>query len=357
MGKEGLPFVLDRGAKSREYAISISRAISVMGRAALAGRYAKELVAGVEDRQAREIIERGAVVPTNTSNTTTLRQTTIDTLAAVMGPTSVAGQLLPKMQNLTLEGVYGISLPDVLADPDAAAWIAEGDPYPVKQFTIDAGKTLTKRKLGMILTAARELFEYADGEQVIGDLIRRSYSLSFEKFLFGTDVGSASQPAGLLAGISAETKTGLASDTTATDAMVKDLSLLASKVLAIANDPHFVTGPAAYTAIKMRQPLFPFPLMASTAVDDAAVICLSPSCVAIAGGLDPPTISVSRKTTLHMADDPAPLTTQGTPNVAAYPVRSLAQTDCVAIKLRCELDWALRSATALAWVNDIVWSK
>ncbi|WP_271605656.1 phage major capsid protein [Bradyrhizobium sp. CCBAU 11434] len=327
-------------------ALSITRGIHTLGRRALFG--GKQADEDLSDPVTRSIVEKGVVTPADTGTVTALRQTTIDTLQAVMGPKSAIGQLLPKMLNVGLEGLYGVTLPSIATDADAVGWVSEGNPIPVKQFAFDAGITLTTKKMATIVVASRELFEYSSCEPVLRDLMARNSSLGFEKALFGTDAASASQPAGLRYGINATAATAGGTD----EAMITDLSNIGASVAAVSSDLFYVAGPAAGIKIGLRQPLFKYPLAISSALADDQVLCLSPSCVAIAGGLDAPKLDVSIETSLHMADDPAPLTTATT---AAFPIQSLYQSDCVSIRLRADVDFALRSSAALAWVDGISW--
>ncbi|MGY3344847.1 MULTISPECIES: phage major capsid protein [unclassified Bradyrhizobium] len=336
-------FATERNAR----AVSITRGIRTLGRRALYG--GKQPDEDLSDSVVRDIVEKGVVTPASTGTVATLRQTTIDTLHAIVGPKSAIGQLLPLMLNASLQGLYGVSLPTVTADPDAVGWITEGSPAPVKQFTFNAGVTLSTKKMAAITVASRELFEYSSGEAVLRDLMARNFSLGFEKKFFSTDAATSAAPAGLLNNINATAATSGGDDF----AMITDLGNIGASVAAISSDLFYVAGPAAGIKITLRQPWFRYPLAISTALADDQVVCLSPSCVAIAGGLDPPRVDVSDQGVLHMEDTtPLPLSTAAT---VSFPVRSLYQTDTMAIRLRADVDFALRSSTALAWVDNISW--
>jgi Phage capsid family len=348
-----IPLRPDYGATTSGLATSIAKAVQAMGAAAFAGHHASDAI--TDDPVARSIItNKGAVVPSSTSTVTALRQNAIQTLAAVMGPTSTIRQLFPKMINVTLEGLYGVILPSILTDPDAVSFVAEGSPIPVRAGSFDTGVTLVSRKIATICTMTRELFEYTAGYAVILDLMQRNFSRGFEKYLFSTDAAGVA-PAGLLYNITPEDPTTGTTEApiTAIEAMVTDLSVLAAKVLTVSNDPHFIAGPKAFAKIVLRQPLLKFPLLVSNALDDATVVCLSPSCIAISGGTDPVRLDVSNQAVLHMENTtPLPLTTAAT---ASFPIRDLFSTDVLAVRLRADCDFALRSSSAIAVVNDITW--
>jgi hypothetical protein len=136
--------------------------------------------------------------------------------------------------------------------------------------------------------------------------------------------------------------------------MVTDLSNIGASVAAISSDLFYVCGPGAGVKLNLLAPLFRYPMAISTALADDVVVCLAPSCVAIAGGLDPPKIDVSREAVLHMEQDtPLPLTTAVT--VSAPPIMSVYQQDCLSVRLRADIDFALRSSSAIAWVDNISW--
>jgi hypothetical protein len=64
-----------------------------------------------------------------------------------------------------------------------------------------------------------------------------------------------------------------------------------------------------------------------------------------------PEIELSSLAVVHMDTTPSPISTPGTPNVVASPVRSLWQTNTVAAKISFNASWALRDSRALAWMT------
>jgi hypothetical protein len=107
--------------------------------------------------------------------------------------------------------------------------------------------------------------------------------------------------------------------------------------------------------IRMMGP-FPYPLAASEALADTSVLCISPKCLIVGGSLDPVRLDTSKESTLHMEDSsPAALSSIGTPNTVAAPIRSTWTMDCVAIRLRADVDFVLRSTSAIATVSSITW--
>jgi hypothetical protein len=71
---------------------------------------------------------------------------------------------------------------------------------------------------------------------------------------------------------------------------------------------------------------------------------------------DAPRFEISDQATLHMEDTtPTDITTTGTPPVAAFPVKSMWQTDSLALRLILPVNWAIRRPGTVAWVAGVTW--
>jgi hypothetical protein len=68
-----------------------------------------------------------------------------------------------------------------------------------------------------------------------------------------------------------------------------------------------------------------------------------------------PEVSSSRETILHQDTVPLPVSAPGAPATVSAPLRSLYQTDSVAVKVRLSADWALRDPQGLAWLSAGAW--
>lgn len=351
---ERLSDLTSRMAIDRQ-ARSIARAVVALGRQYYSGglRSGVEIVAQdfAGDRMARDIVARGVVAPAAIAGSN-FAQTNIATLPAVVGPASASGNAISRALNVGIEGTYGLQVPSATAASDTI-FIAEGAPATVKQYDF-ASVTVLPKKTVFIATASREIIEHTNGEAVIRDLIARNYSLSLDTVMFGSGASSSTTPAGLLYGLSTVGATaggGLS-------ALVGDLGKLASACAPLggaANDLIFVGGNAAAMKLAAYLPLFKRPVFISSAVADDSLIALSPSCLVVAGGTDAPLLDVSQQAVLHMEDtNPSALSAVGTPNTIAAPIRSLYQTDTVAIRLRASIDWSLRGG-GCAFVSGITW--
>jgi hypothetical protein len=71
---------------------------------------------------------------------------------------------------------------------------------------------------------------------------------------------------------------------------------------------------------------------------------------------DAPRFDVSDQATLHL-DDTTPLAigTAGSPNTVAAPVRSLFQTDSMALRMIMPMNWTLRRTGTVAWTQSVTW--
>src|SRR4029077_2484523 len=95
--------------------------------------------------------------------------------------------------------------------------------------------------------------------------------------------------------------------------------------------------------------------ISSTTVAAGTVIAVDASEFATATG-DPPRFAVSNEATLHEEDTtPLALGTAGTPNVVAAPMRSLFQTDTVAIRMSMYVTWAMRRALMVQTIAAVTW--
>jgi len=73
-------------------------------------------------------------------------------------------------------------------------------------------------------------------------------------------------------------------------------------------------------------------------------------------GGEAPRFEISDQATLHMEDTlPLAIGTPGTPAVVAAPVRSLYQTDSLALRLIMPLNWTLRRSGVVAWMAGVTW--
>jgi hypothetical protein len=139
--------------------------------------------------------------------------------------------------------------------------------------------------------------------------------------------------------------------------MFADLSAIVGAVAAVAgaNPILIIAGPAQSRRLKMRMAGrgdLGFEVFTSSGIAEGLVIGIASN--VLASAIDPlPTIEVSDQTTIHQEDaSPLPIVGSSTP---APGVRSLWQTDALALKIRLRVDWGLRSSAGLAWITGANW--
>jgi hypothetical protein len=183
-----------------------------------------------------------------------------------------------------------------------------------------------------------------------------SIALAFDAAIFGDAAADASQPAGLLNGVAAETASVL---TPASEAMLADVQTLASAVAPIAgNHPIvFIAAPAQAVALRLFAQRVGYQVLSSGALADRTVIAVASN--ALASAFDPtPRFEASDQAVLHMDTAPTQLSgnATATPVAMAYPMRSMFQEDSIALKTTLKVAWALRNAGGIAWIDgDTAW--
>ena len=101
--------------------------------------------------------------------------------------------------------------------------------------------------------------------------------------------------------------------------------------------------------------LLGYPVAQSATVPQGTVALVDAADFFTATG-DEPRFDVSDQATLHMEDTtPLAISAAGTPNVVAAPVRSMFQTDSIALRMILDMNWAMRRAGMVAVVTGVTW--
>ena len=73
-------------------------------------------------------------------------------------------------------------------------------------------------------------------------------------------------------------------------------------------------------------------------------------------GGEGPRFEISDQATLHFEDTaPADIVSGASPGTAATPVKSLWQTDSLALRLILPINWTVRRAGVVSWVQGVTW--
>lgn len=310
------------------------------------------------DDTATPVLVKAAVSPatmTTSGWASQLVRTAVSDFILNLGAASAGSALLKRGVSLSFAGAGGIFVPSVGSAATAAAFVQEGAPIPVEQFTL-SGITLSPRKFASLGIFTRETFQYSTPniEAILRAAFTESFAASLDSALLDAVAGDAIRPAGLRNGISATSASALTIDT---EAMQDDLGTLIAIVQAVAGAGPIiiVAAPKQAAAIKMRLPNFPYEVLPSSGLAAGVVVAIAAN--ALASAIDPaPRIETGDQSAVHLEDaSPLAIGTTGSPNTVAAPVKSLWQADLLSIRIIMEVSWGLRSATGLAWTQTVVW--
>lgn len=324
--------------------------------------------------QALEIITRAAVSPANTTvagwaaelvqqaNAAFLDRIVIDSIYARL---AAMGARYDLGRNGTLK------IPTRATTPRAAgAWVGEGAPKPVKRIGLSS-VTLTPHKLAVISTYTEEMALYSTPaiEGVLRQAMTDDTSEALDGFLIDNVAGSATRPAGLLNGVAGLTPSAAATDTAKIVADLKQLvgAIIGAgggRAIAILMNPiqalsigfaQTSTGDFMFSGVDEAGRKFMATIIPNRGVAAGTLIAVDAADFATATG-DAPRFAVSNEATLHEEDTtPLALGTVGSPNTVAAPMRSLFQTDSVAIRLSLYVTWAMRRTGMVAWMSGVTW--
>jgi hypothetical protein len=307
---------------------------------------------------ATPMVLRAATSPASTSAAgwaAELAQTAVADFVTSLGPQSAGGELLRRATMLTFGSNASIFVPNLTATASNIPFVQQGQPVPIRELLLD-GPTLEPKKFGVGIALSREVAEAStpNAERLVRTALSESVGLALDNALFDAVAASDTRPAGLRAGISATAATAGGD----TEAMIADLVALATAVAPRAGSQiAFVASPEDAVRIALRSPVgaFPYPVLASAGLPSGTVMAIAVN--SLVGAVDSvPRFTVSREAVYHSENTtPLAIATAGTPNVVAAPVRSLFQTDCIAIKLVMDLAWGLRAAGSVAWVENVTW--
>jgi hypothetical protein len=298
------------------------------------------------DEAARSFLKtRASVTPTTTSTANALSTTAAADMLLSIGPQSAASQLFAQGLMLNFDRSVTISVPNILSTATFSNIVAEGNPIPVYEVRSGPSTLLTSQTIKGICVFTREVIESSNVEAIVRQVLAESIGLSLDVLMFTSSAG------GLLNGIVAGSESA---NSDRTEAMFEDLAtLLSSVALVAAGFPiAIVTSPTQAVKLKLRLLTTRdpgFAVLASSAVPDGTVIAIAANTL-VAATSPSPTFDVSTNATVVMANSPPGGTILGTDGT-----QSLFQTDSFGLRVRFGAAWALRSATGIAFLEDVVW--
>jgi len=311
-------------------------------------------------------------------------QTTVATWAAELVQTSnvdfldrlIPTFIYPQLAAMGVRYSFGrngiLKIPVRANTPTLAGnWVGEGIAKPVRKASFST-VSLTPTKMAVISTFTEEMAMYS--APAIEGIIRQGMAddtgIALDSYLIDNIIGSTSRPAGLLYNVSAITASAA---TPATAAMVADLKALVGAItaagggraVAILMNPaqalalgfaQTTTGDFLFSSQAEAGSKFGVTFIVSATVPAGRVIAVDAADFATANG-DAPQFAVSTEATLHEEDTtPLALATgpQGTA-VVASPMRSLFQTDAVAIRMSLYVSWVMRRSGMVQTIASVTW--
>jgi hypothetical protein len=258
--------------------------------------------------------------------------------------------LLAKGFQLSFDRAAAISLP--LISTSAAKFVGQGQAIPVVDFSVVPGKKLEPFKLASVCVLTFEMLASSNAEQIVRQALAESIAKGLDAVLFGVGDATADQPAGLLFGTPALTKSAA---TTKTDAMIDDISALAGAVARVAGSGEvvFVTAPEQAASIRLRFPKdIGYAVLPTSSLATGTVIAIAARALASAFGSGI-SIRVDREGSTVMNDQPGELVDIG--GVMARPVGSRFQTDTIGFLIKSPANWCLRAPGGVAWISGATW--
>jgi HK97 family phage major capsid protein/HK97 family phage prohead protease len=321
-----------------------------------------------------EYVERAATAPAMTTVSgwaaELVTQINADFVQLLM-PRSI----FPRLSNMGLALAFGragrIVVPTRSRTPTiAGSFVGEGQPIPVRKGAFTS-TILTPKKLAVITEWTRELDEHSIPaiEGLLRNAIQEDTAVALDSILLDTNPATTVRPAGLLNGVTPLTPVAGGGF----DALVGDLKALTGQLLTATlgnvRAPVFLMNPQQVQSISLtnvygnfpfkdevaRGTLLGWPIIDSGTVPLGTVIALDAADFLTVGG-DAPRFEITDQATLHEEDTtPLAIGTAGTPAVVAAPVRSLWQTDSLALRLIQMMNWAMRRTGVVSAVNTVTW--
>ncbi len=332
-----------------------------------------------EDESTKAMIEycaKAASAPamsTVTGWAAELVQTIYAAFMEKLNPKSVYPRLSARGLSLSFGSAGKISIPTRALTPTiAGSFVGEGMPIPVRQGAFTAA-TLTPKKMAVITTWTREIDEHS--VPAIEGLLRQGISddtaVSLDAVLLDANPATTIRPSGILNGIAALTATAGGGF----NALVGDIKQVSGALLTATKgnvrNPCWLMNPQQVMSAGLTPApgvgAFPFqeqinngnlqgwPIIDSGSVPLGRVIAIDAADFVSVGG-EAPRFEISDQATLHMEDtSPADIGTPGAPAVVAAPVKSMWQTDSLALRLILPINWTVRRAGVVAWVDGVTW--
>jgi HK97 family phage prohead protease len=289
---------------------------------------------------------------------------------SLLTPTSIFPRLSASGLALSFGRAGRIAIPTRSTTPTiAGSFVGEGLPIPVRQGAFTA-QILTPKKLAVITTWTKEIDEHSIPaiEGLLREAIQQDTAVALDSVLIDTNPATVIRPAGIFNGVTPLTATAGGGFT----AFVGDIKALSTALINATkgnlrsptwlmnignvNSASFIvapnTGVFPWKAELAAGRLNNWPVIDSGTMPAGSVGLIDAADFVTVGG-EGPRFEISDQATLHEEDTtPLPIVTGGT---ASSPVRSLWQTDTLALRMIQRLNWTIRRPGVVAVVNAVTW--
>jgi hypothetical protein len=203
-----------------------------------------------------------------------------------------------------------------------------------------------------VAAASRQLIESGNGEQVISASLREDLSYSLDSTMFSATAGSTTRPAGLLNGL---TTLGATTGGGAT-AMNADIAKLFTSISSVgsADEIVLIASPSQAAALMLQPRSGELRVFATRALAAGTIVAVDVNGF-ISAFSPTPRIEASGEAVAHFEDTtPLAVSTAGSPNTVAAPLRSAWQTDCVIVRCFLTASCVVRPG-AVAMITSTTW--
>jgi hypothetical protein len=259
----------------------------------------------------------------------------------------------------------------------AGSFVGEGQPIPVRQGAFSS-QSITPKKMAVITTWTREMDEHSIPaiEGLLRQAIMEDTAIALDTVLLDNNPATTIRPAGLRsyqAGLVASATSGAGSGY---NNFIADYASLFGQLLTLTagnvRSPTLIVNPIQTLNLSLQQPpgaaapLLPFiamidsgrvlkaDLVESSTVTPGMAIMVDAADFTTAGQ-EGPRLEISDQATLHMEDTtPADIVGGASPGTPAYPVKSMWQTDSLALRLIMFTNWMMRRPVS-SWMSGVAW--
>jgi HK97 family phage major capsid protein/HK97 family phage prohead protease len=362
--------------ENRPIGIGFARAAMCMMRARLDNRYApevaKEYWPSDQELHAYLSVQKGAV-PAGTTTQTVWA-------SPLVYATNLASEFVEFLRPQTIVG----RIPGLRRVPfnvrfngqtsgGTGYWVGEGAPKPLTSFAFEAN-TLTYTKVAAISVITQELarFSTPSAEMLVRDALASALIERIDiDFIDPAHAATASSPASLTNGLTAQTSSGTSADNARTDIgkllkIFLDANLNPASLVLVM--PNSLAMALSLMVNSLGQQEFPgltmnggtlagIPVVTSQYAANASgggnlVIAINASEIFLAddGGV---TIDASTEASLSMLDNP----TTNSATATAVSVVSMYQTNSIALRAERFINWKKRRAAAVEYMDDVNWGS